>query len=250
MKAVYTILDGQHRAQAIREVIQNESSKARFEDEQISVDFLLNIELAQAQTYFRLLNDTAKTVSKNLTLLYDDNPLTKQIHKILSGVPLFADKFVEKEKTNLTPKSEKLFVYKWLFTATQKIKPGLGEDVDTQYCTTFWTTLAEIIPQWKQVYSGVMTPSEVRENYICSHGVFIEALGEVGRHLIVNCQENPLKIRDYLTLLRNINWSKTNPDWKNKVVDSEGKMLSRTSNKEFLVKYLMQVIQQEEPEQI
>lgn len=242
MTAIYTILDGQHRTQAIRDLLHNETHAPHFKDDRISVDFLLNVELSQAQTYFRLLNDTAKAVSKNLTLFYNDDPLTRQIHDILSGIALFGDPFVEKEKTNLPAKSEKLFIYKWLHTATQKMKPNLGEEFDTPYCTTFWTTLAEVIPQWKAVQSETMTAQEVRENYICSHGIFIEALGELGKHFSASCQDNPLDIKNHLASLEGVDWSKSNPDWKDQVIDARGKMLSRGGTRQFLTDYMLQMI--------
>ncbi|MBP5973575.1 DGQHR domain-containing protein [Brasilonema sp. CT11] len=242
MNAVYDIIDGQHRTKAIKDIIQNQELAPDYQNEHISVDFLVDVELRQAQTYFRLLNDTAKGVSKNLTIIYDDNPLSKQIHKILSEIPLFSDKFVEKEKTNLPLKSEKFFVYKWLYSATQRMKPGLGEEFDSAYCTTFWTTLIDVIPQWKQVYEETMIPQSVREQYICSHGSFIDALGDLGKQLVSSCQSDPFKIRDHLFRLSDIDWSKTNKQWENKVIDSNGKMLSRYHNRQYLVSYLLQII--------
>jgi DNA sulfur modification protein DndB len=239
---LYKILDGQHRVQAIRDLLQNETKAKEFENESITVDFLLNVDLAQAQSYFRLLNATAKPVSKNLTILYSDNPKLKEIHSILMQVALFEDKFVEKEKTNLKAKSEKLFVYKWLFGATQRMKPNVTDEFDSNYCVTFWNTLLEVIPQWQAVLQGEASPADIRENYICSHGMFIDVLGELGKSLIADCQNNPFDVREYLKPLSNIDWSKTNKDWKNNVVDKNGKMLSRAGNRKFLLDYMLHAI--------
>ncbi len=242
LKSKYSILDGQHRAHAIRELMHNEELAAKFEDETISVDFLLNIDLPQAQVLFKVLNNTAKPVSKNLTLFYDADPVTKAIHNFLSQIPLFNDKFLEKEKSNVTKKSPKLFVYRWLDTATKRMMPGISEDFDSMYCTTFWTTLFEVIPQWQEVYQGSLTPTEVRKGFICSHGVFIDGLGDIGKALVANCKDDPIKVKDYLLALKNVDWSKSNPDWRNQVVDEKGKMLSRSGNRDFLVNYLLKII--------
>ncbi|MDF5716075.1 MAG: DNA sulfur modification protein DndB, partial [Rhizonema sp. NSF051] len=242
LRSKYSVLDGQHRSQAIREIIENEELAAKFEDESITVDFLLNIDLPQAQTLFKVLNNTAKPVSKNLTLFYDADPLTQAIHNVINNIPLFSDQFLEKEKTNITKKSPKLLVYRWLHNATKRMMPGVNEEFDTQYCKTFWNTLLEIIPQWQEVYNGTMTPTDVRRGYICSHGVFIDSLGDVGKVLAENCKDNPLKVRDYLMNIKDVDWSKTNPVWTNQVVDEKGKMLSRSGNRDYLTNYLIKLI--------
>ncbi|MBO3462101.1 DNA sulfur modification protein DndB [Aetokthonos hydrillicola Thurmond2011] len=242
LRSKYSVLDGQHRSQAIREIIENEELAAKFEDEAITVDFLLNIDLPKAQTLFKVLNNTAKPVSKNLTLFYGADPLSQAIHDIINDVPLFSDQFVEKEKTNITKKSPKLLVYRWLYNASKRMMPGINEEFDTQYCKTFWHTLFDIIPQWQAVYNGSMTPTDVRKGFICSHGVFIDALGDVGKVLAGNCKDEPLKVRDLLMPLKEMDWSKANPDWKNQVVDEKGKMLSRSGNRDYLTNYLLRVM--------
>jgi DNA sulfur modification protein DndB len=242
MKGLYTLLDGQHRTHAIKDLLQDESVSAQFKDERITVDFILNVPLKQAQTYFRLLNDTAKPVSKNLTVLYSDNPTVQDIHEILSQIPLFNVNLVEKEKTNITAKSEKLFVYKWIFSATQRFRSGISDEFDRHYTTNFWNTLTEVIPQWQMVQQGELAATEIRKNYICTHGMFIESLGELGKVLVSSCEGNPHKVGDHLRSLQNIDWSKTNKDWRNNVLDKNGKMLSRAGNRKFLVDYMLQTI--------
>lgn len=239
MNALYSILDGQHRTAGIRGLLEKESTRETFKDEHISVDFLMDVELDQAQTFFRLLNDAGKSVSKNLTLLYADDSVSKEIHQILASVPLFDEQFVEKEKTNLNIKNDKMFVYKWIFNATKTMKPGISPDYDREYHRSFWLTLTDTIPQWNQVLAGTITPQQVREGYICSAGIFIEALGEVGKFFAESCQDKPGKIKEYLTPLKNVDWSKNNPVWRNHVVDSNQKLLSRRGAKNFLIEYLL-----------
>ncbi|MBW4595509.1 MAG: DNA sulfur modification protein DndB [Brasilonema angustatum HA4187-MV1] len=238
MNALYRILDGQHRTAAIRGLLDKNATKERFKEEHISVDFLIDIELDQAKTYFRLLNATGKTVSKNLTALYADDVESRGIHDILVYVPLFSD-LVEKEKTNLNPKNEKLFVYKWLFEATKRMKPRINSEFDKIYCESFWRGLSDIIPQWKAAFEGTLTAQQIREEYISTAGIFIEALGEVGAILVASCQDNPEKVVKYLSHLKNVDWSKNNAAWHNQVVDSNGKLLSRSGSRKFLTEFML-----------
>jgi DNA sulfur modification protein DndB len=67
--------------------------------------------------------------------------------------------------------------------------------------------VAEQFPLWVQVREGQLPASEVREGYIHSHGVALQAIGNAGNALL-HSHPNDWKIR--LGELKKIDWSRKN----------------------------------------
>jgi DNA sulfur modification protein DndB len=74
-------------------------------------------------------------------------------------------------------------------------------------CSQFWEAVGEQIPEWEYVREGKMTAGEVRQEFIHSHSVVLQALGRVGRSIF---QSENLELNKALYKLRDIDWSRKN----------------------------------------
>jgi DNA sulfur modification protein DndB len=67
------------------------------------------------------------------------------------------------------------------------------------------------MPLWRQVEAGDLKPSELRQEYICTHAVILWALGSMGRTRI---STHPMDWIQKLSALKDIDWRRTNREWQ------------------------------------
>ena len=77
------------------------------------------------------------------------------------------------------------------------------------------------IPEWQLLVQERVTASELRKEYVHSHTNLLNAIGIVGNVLQ---NEYPSDWKQKLTSLRNIDWSRNNPEWEGKLL-IRGRML-------------------------
>ncbi|MBJ6922943.1 DNA sulfur modification protein DndB, partial [Vibrio cholerae] len=116
----------------------------------------------------------------------------------------------EMEKSNISPKSNKLFTLSSIKQATRALlgkgaKDGFTKE-EKALAESFWKIVAENMPDWQMVISKQVSPAQLRQEYIHAHGVGLHAIGVMGNSLL--CEE-PEKWAEKLKKLRNINWLKT-----------------------------------------
>lgn len=207
MSARFIINDGQHRRAAIDMALRE---KPELGDETIAVVFFLDLGLARCQQMFADLNRYAIRPSKSLGILYDyRDEAAKLTKELIARSEVFRD-VVELEKTNLAPRSKKLFTLSALYHATQDLVNDESEDNpedDAQLALQFWEETAKHMKEWERVRDGSLAAGEVRANYIHSHGVVLQALGRAGCTLI---KRFPKQWPKKLTALEEIDWRRTN----------------------------------------
>jgi len=87
----------------------------------------------------------------------------------------------------------------------------------------YWEAVAEHIPTWTRVMTGEMAASEVRVDYIYSHGIALQALGLAGNAY-------PEDWRNRLGKLRKLDWSRSNARlWEGRALVS-GKVIEGNTN--------------------
>lgn len=207
MQSRFIINDGQHRREAINEALKQDPALG---DETIAVVFFLDRNLERCQQMFADLNRYAVRPSRSLGLLYDHRNSMAKVAKL---VAMKSDAFrdvVEMEKTTLSARSRKLFTLSAIYSANCAL---LGtEDIDVEdepaeLCCDFWDEVAKQIPEWQFVHESKMTAGEVRRDFIHSHSILLQALGNVGRKLL----ELPESTRKgKLAKLYSIDWSRSN----------------------------------------
>lgn len=207
MEARFIINDGQHRRASIIEAMEQ---RAELAFETIAVVFFLDIGLERCQQMFADLNRYAIRPSRSLGLLYDHrNDKAKLAKLAVLKSEVFRD-IVDMEKSSLAKRSRKLFTLSAFYNACADLINGfatgdLADDADT--VREYWEAVAEQFPAWTQVRDGRLLSSEVRESYIHSHGIALQALAKVGNALL---KKYPKGWKKRLTCLSDIDWSRGN----------------------------------------
>lgn len=75
---------------------------------------------------------------------------------------------------------------------------------DARIARDFWESVARHFPTWAQVRNGKLAASEVREGFIHSHGIALQAIGKAGNALL---RGNPSGWKSRLKALAQIDWS-------------------------------------------
>jgi len=227
MDARFIINDGQHRRAAIIEALNQRPELAH---ETIAVVFFLDIGLERCQQMFADLNRYAIRPSRSLGLLYDHRDDKARLAKlVVMKSEIFRD-IVDMEKSSLAKRSRKLFTLSAFYNACADLVAGMATgnlSEDATLARGYWEAVAEQIPAWTRVMKGEMAASEVREGYIHSHGIALQALGQAGNALL---HTYPDDWRKRLSALRKIDWSRSNARlWEGRTLVG-GKVIKGNTN--------------------
>ena len=227
MDAKFIINDGQHRRAAIIEAL---NQKPELAYETIAVVFFLDIGLDRCQQMFADLNRYAIRPSRSLGLLYDHrNDKAKLARLVIMKSDIFRD-IVDLERSSLALRSRRLFTLSAFFNASADLVQDLATgnlEQDAKLARDYWEAVARHFPSWAQVREGRMPASEVREGYIHSHGIALQALGKAGNALLKTW---PGKWKSKLPDLKKIDWSRSNAKlWEGRAMIG-GKVSKVTAN--------------------
>jgi len=227
MDAKFIINDGQHRRAAIIEALKE---RPELEHETIAVVFFLDIGLERCQQMFADLNRHAIRPSRSIGLLYDHRNDKAKLAKLVILESAFFKEIVDMEKSSLAPRSRKLFTLSAFYNACADLVEGLATGnlvEDANLARGFWEAVADHFPAWKQVREGRMPASEVREGFIHSHGIALQAIGKAGNALLL---KHPKDWKKKLAALEKIDWSRSNAKvWEGRAM-SLGVLQKRNSN--------------------
>lgn len=223
LDAKFLINDGQHRRAAIEEAIK---IAPELGNETISVVFYHDHGLRKSQQIFSDLNRHAVNTTSSIGILYDHRDRLALITKEIVSENELLSRYTDKEKVNLSKNSPKILALNHIFnTNLRLLGKTKGDSVtaeEEQFLREFWTILCDNIPEWKMVFDKKMSPKDLRANYIVGHGVFIEAVGLVGKHLRENYGE---KWRDYVQQLGTLDYSRVNTeDWLGRAFSPNGRI--------------------------
>lgn len=112
------------------------------------------------------------------------------------------------------------------YLATKRIlKASNGDDKkDIGFLCRFWETVIKNIEPWQELQKREISKVDLRENYIITQGVVIQALGVIGKYYYDH-RKNINSQMD-LTRLNQIDWHRTAKEWKYRVVRADGKILT------------------------
>lgn len=221
MGAKFLINDGQHRKAAILAALEEDPS---LEDETISVVFYEDKGLSNSQQMFTDLNKHAVKTSNSISELYDSrDPLAVITRNVVSKVP-FLYEYVDKEKDILGKFSSSLFTLNVFYTANKRIlgRNNCGEDAE-KFLIEYWTKVSLHMLPWVEMDGKSLSKIELREQYIASQAVVIQAFGKLGAFFFENKNYD---MNTYLKKIETINWKRSNPVWKLRVIRSNGRMIN------------------------
>lgn len=216
MDAKILLNDGQHRRAAIEEALRD---CPELESETISVVVFADRGLARSQQMFADLNKNAVRPSGSLSVLYNQrDPLARLTADVLREVP-FLDRFVEREKTSISNRTNKLYTLSSLNQAHEWLAGASGDRFGAQtpqLAARFWTALLEQMPDWQRLDAGAVSACELRHDTVHAHGVMLQAFGVVAAVVI---EKDPVRLADSLGPLARIDWSRRNLSlWEGKVL--------------------------------
>ncbi len=221
MDSVFLINDGQHRKAAIEAALKEDSSLGT---ETIPIVFFRDDGLSRSQQIFTDLNKHAVRTSNSLANLYDSRDIIASVTRtIIAKVPFFT-RFIDKERDILGKNSSKIFTLNNLYKANQRlIHSDNFKEEDTTFLIEYWTLLANSIREWNDLLQHNLSKKSLREDYIISLAVTLNAFGRLGRVFM----DNPdLPMKEILPKLCNIDWSRTNTNWRNRTIRDDGKVMS------------------------
>ena len=223
LDAVFLINDGQHRKAALLEAIKEDRS---LRDETISVVFFEDQGLARSQQMFTDLNKHAVKTSNSISELYDlRDPLAVRTKSILAKV-LFFEKYVDKEKDNLGKFASKLFTLNAFYSANRRALKGFSvNDQNEQFLVDYWSTVVRNITEWQLLEKHEIPKKDLRENYIITQSVVLQAFGRLGNYYLKSGDD-----LSGLDGLRNINWQRDNPLWVLRAIAKNGRIVMNESS--------------------
>jgi DNA sulfur modification protein DndB len=215
MNGDFLINDGQHRRAAIEQALREDPDLG---DETIAVVFFVDRGIQHAQQMFTDLNKHAVQPSPSLNVLYDHrDPKARVIREVVLSSSFYKD-LVEMERSNLVARSRKLFTLSALHSATAALLADLGKssvDENIRIAREFWSAIAVQFKEWNLVHDGIVAASEVRQNYLHTHGVMLHAIGKSGNSLL---RERAEAWKEELPKLKSIDWSRSNALWEGRAI--------------------------------
>lgn len=221
MDAKMLINDGQHRRAAIAQALTEDDSLG---DETISVVMFEDRGLEKSQQMFADLNMNAQKSSNSINTCYEmRNPLAVLTRDIVDEIS-FLRKYTDLEKDNLGKNSSKLFTLYTIFRVNKKI---IGNEEllegDAEFLHAFWRLITENIPEWDELEKRAINKTILREEYVTTLGVTLLSFGRVGMWLYQNKDK---KAEKYLKKLSDIDWSRNNKAWNNRIIREDGKIMN------------------------
>ena len=237
MDARFLINDGQHRMAAILEAIKEAPELG---NETISVVFYEDLGLKRSQQMFTDLNKHAVKTSNSIAELYDSrDTLAVATRDMVLKVP-FLNEYVDKEKDILGKFSSSLFTLNTFYTANKRIlKRKKCDDNFKQFIIKYWTSISLHMIPWRELEKKELSKIELREQYIASQAVTIQAFGRVGASLF---EYKNIELEKILIKIEKVNWRRNANDWQGRVIRNDGKLLTNNEAIILMANYLKQQV--------
>ena len=220
MDAILLINDGQHRKAAIETALKE---KPEISNETIAIVLFKDQGLKRSQQMFADLNKHAVKPSKSLSTLYDDRDgLSNAVKDVVSNIG-FLNKYIDKEHDSLGKYSSKLFTLSNFLRANQRIVKHESITIqDREFLQRFWTYVFEHISEWKLLEEKQLYKCTLKEEYILTLSVVINAFGRLG-----GCLYSDNIDLSVLKGLSKIDWMRSNTEWNGRVFNEHGKIIGK-----------------------
>lgn len=224
MDAKFLINDGQHRKAAILAAMEESQTLG---NETISVVLYEDQGLARSQQMFTDLNKHAVKTSNSIAELYDSRDALAVTTRTIISNNFLLNEYVDKEKDNLGKFSSALFTLNTFYTANKRIlKRNNCDEKFNLFLDEFWGLITKYMIPWNEVFRKEISKKELREQYIATQAVVIQAFGRIGAYLY----EHPeYSMKQYLPAITKINWKRNSNDWKLRVIRSNGRMINNAN---------------------
>lgn len=217
MEAEWIVNDGQHRVAGIADALRRHDDR-RYDH--LSVVILPNGGLERNQQVFSDLNRTVQKTSRSLDILFDHRvPLNRITNACVDRVRLFKGK-TDKERVSLARRSPDFATLSGVQAANAQLLADMAgrieDDDDHEYrrledlTVEFWEHVTGVVAPWADVAGDRMKPTDARNKYVSSYALALFAVASAGHAAIASGGD----WKTILDNLRDIDWSKDNPEWQ------------------------------------
>ncbi len=231
------INDGQHRKAAIIDALREDETLG---DETIAVVLYEDQGLARSQQMFTDLNKHAVKTSNSISELYDSrDELAVITRSVITQIP-FLDEYVDKEGDIIGKYSSALFTLNTFYKANKRIlKRNECNKQFENYLVFFWNTVVQNMDPWNEMVRKELPKKDLRELYVVTQSIIIQALGRVGAYL---CGAEEKEIDLILSRLKRINWKRSSIEWKRRVMRKDGRIVNNESSITYAANYIKKCI--------
>lgn len=220
MDAKFLINDGQHRKSAILEALKEDESLG---DETISIVFYADKGLARSQQIFTDLNKNAVKTSNSIAELYDSrDEMAVVTRKVVRNIE-FLDTYTDKEKDILGKFSSSLFTLNTFYVTNKTIIGRSSVANAEKFLNEFWQNVVSNMRQWEELQNHEITKVDLREGYIATQSIVIQALGRIGNYYY---SVDDSHMAEDLKKLRDINWNRNSKQWTLRAVGKNGRIIT------------------------
>lgn len=223
MDARFMIVDGQHRKASIIEAIGEDESLST---ETISVVLYEDKGLEHSQQMFTDLNKHAVKTSNSIAELYDSRDALAVItRRVISEIDFF-NQYTDKEKDILGKFSSNFFTLNTFYKANKKIlKRAECDDSTEEFLKRYWSAIAKHIVPWNELSNKVLSKVDLREQYIVTQAIIIQALGVLGNYYFTHSE---VDLEQSVSKIANVDWLRSADCWKDRVIRANGKIINST----------------------
>ena len=218
-KTRFLINDGQHRKAAILNAIKEDPS---LKEETISIVLYSDHGLQRSQQIFTDLNKNAVKTSNSISELYDSRDELAVVTRNVIWKIDFLNKYTNKEKDILGKYSSSLFTLNTFYTANKFIIGKNNALACEDFLLRFWALVTEHMVQWRELQDGTRTKVDLRENYIATQNIVIQAFGRVGNYLYLN----QAGMEEHLKKIETIDWCRKSKQWYMRAVGKRGRIIA------------------------
>ncbi|MBE6935436.1 MAG: DNA sulfur modification protein DndB [Ruminococcaceae bacterium] len=223
MDARFMIVDGQHRKASIIEAIGEDESLST---ETISVVLYEDKGLEHSQQMFTDLNKHAVKTSNSIAELYDSRDALAVITRRVIGDIEFFNQYTDKEKDILGKFSSNFFTLNTFYKANKKIlKRAECDDSTEEFLKRYWSAIAKHIVPWNELSNKVLSKVDLREQYIVTQAIIIQALGVLGNYYFMHSE---VDLEQSVSIIANVDWLRSADCWKDRVIRANGKIINST----------------------
>ena len=236
MTSRFLINDGQHRKSAILEAIKEDPSLG---SETISIVFYSDKGLARSQQIFTDLNKNAVKTSNSISELYDSRDNLAVVTRNVVNSIDFYNTYTDKEKDILGKYSSSLFTLNTFYSANRLIigRASNAEDY-VDFLLDYWEMISTHMRPWLELQNREITKVDLRENYIATQSIVIQAFGRVGNYF---CSQKEA-MSDCLSKIEMINWSRNASCWRMRAIGKNGRIITNKKAGMLIANYIKKQI--------
>lgn len=87
----------------------------------------------------------------------------------------------------------------------------------------YWSAVVKHILPWNELTNKELSKVDLREKYIITQAIIIQALGVLGNHFLIN---DAKELEKSIAGLEKVDWLRSAECWKGRVIRSNGKIIN------------------------